>query len=1308
MQTKVSLHLGWYLKNLVAQSLDSSSKRVIGTALFGAVMLVVFSSILAFFALKNIKQDVKDEIGSSLSVVLVTTTAALQLWYDGQAKQIQQAASTEGLSEAIVTLLDPAASTASQLALDDMLQSKLFELQRLQGHGGFDVLRLNGMRVLSTASADLKGQPSFTRLYRNLFNRTLLTQKPAYIPPTEEIIQGRVQVVSHFIAPIIVNGETVAMLASHHSPHDELTNIAQLGRIGKSGENYLFNAEGLLVTESRFNEDLLSAGLINEDESSIYQVSIRDPQVNLTKNLNAPMPRQEQPLTLMASQATRGMSGKQLSGYRDYRGVEVVGVWTWIDSLNLGITVEIDRVEAMESYLSAKTTIVTLLLLSIGFALLLGAMIYFVARLSNKLLHEAARDLDTQVHLRTLELKQSADSLRDERELIRNVFNAVPDPIFCKTKDGRFFRVNKAFADLNGRTIEDIEGRYDSQLYSEEEAASYRLDDLEILTSNTPKTNEGWSTHHDGRELLFENRKSVVSLNNEKGILAVSRDITHRKLTEQKLKLATERANNANTAKSEFLARMSHEIRTPMNGVLGMLELLNRSTLDQDQRQKVNVAKSSAEGLLTIINDILDFSKIEAGRLHIEKISFNLRRLVEECTQTLAIRADSKGIELLVDVSQISEETVKGDPLRLRQVLTNLIGNAIKFTHKGEIFVKASLIIEGGHYSLHCEVKDSGIGIPEDKRMSLFESFSQVEKTTTRNFGGTGLGLAISKRLVNLMGGEIGVDSQLDQGSCFRFSIQLFETQDQLTPVPEIDLKGWRILVIDDNNTNLDILSSYLRNWGAKVVTAISVDAALDILAINNRIIPDSFVSEFSLVITDMHMPKKDGLVLVQEIRNNISSDLLPILMLSSISSQIATADLANLGLDGCLTKPVVTGDLFAAIAMIAANKKNQNGKVFVSEHSLQATYTSPLSNIHESIPTEWPLNTRILLVEDNHVNLVVAEGLLETIGLVGEHAVNGREAIEILKRSDSSDKPFTVILMDCQMPELDGYEATRQIRSGQAGMHYKHVPIIAMTANALKGDREKCLEAGMNDHIPKPIMIDVLKNRLEAVLKKTQPAETEGYPEPEQSLQAADVLPQPVKQQLIIPIGIRSIDWQLSPPTLIDQTQLFLKGLRIYIKQYQELNITDYVPKASQHIIASEDLKELLHTIKGTSGSMGFIHLYKLSIKVEKSASEGEMLVKEVEQWFRSIEDSVEDAKAILAANKNIMSLTSGRSPTPILNELKPILERSEVVSQNLLDELERLPQPWLPDQEKIQLIEAIEQFDYDQALTILSNYKL
>ena len=565
---------------MVERSIDSSSRRTIYAALIAGILLVVFSAILAYFALRNIQQDVREEVGSSLSVVLDTTTAALELWHNGQLNEIQEAASTQGVSEAVSTLLDQNASAASKAFMDELLHTRLYELQRLQGHQGFEILKIDGKRLLSTASSDIESHPQFSDQYAIIFRRLIETQEATFIPPTKEQVHGNQVIIAHFAAPIIKNGETIAVLASHHPPNQDLTSIAQLGRIGASGETYLFNAEGVLITESRFNEDLVAAKLISENDSSILNVSIRDPQVNLTEGVSAPLLRQEQPLTLMASEATMGRSGSQLTGYRDYRGVTVIGVWTWLEFLNVGITVEIDLSEAMESYYGARATVITLVLFSVSFALVLGFSLYFIYNRTTKLLTKAAKELDDKVHIRTAELEKTAETLRNERELIRNVFDAVPDPIFCKTKDGMYFRVNKAFAELNGKRINEVEGKTDIQLYSNAEAKAFKLDDAEIYASNKSRIAERWTSHADGRELLFETRKLVLNLNDEKGILGVSRDITERKMVEKQLQLATDNANKANTAKSEFLARMSHEIRTPMNGVIGMLELLNRSTME--------------------------------------------------------------------------------------------------------------------------------------------------------------------------------------------------------------------------------------------------------------------------------------------------------------------------------------------------------------------------------------------------------------------------------------------------------------------------------------------------------------------------------------------------------------------------------------------------------------------------------------------------------------------------------------------------------------------------------------------------------
>ena len=718
----------------------------------------------------------------------------------------------------------------------------------------------------------------------------------------------------------------------------------------------------------------------------------------------------------------------------------------------------------------------------------------------------------------------------------------------------------------------------------------------------------------------------------------------------------------------------------------------------------MNVAKSSAETLLTVINDILDFSKIEAGKLAIEKVSFSLRQLIEESVQALAIRADSKNIELLVDVSQINQETVAGDPLRLRQILTNLIGNAIKFTHEGEVFIEAALVPDNDGFILNCKVRDTGIGIAEDKVGGLFESFSQVEATTTRNYGGTGLGLAICKRLVNLMGGEISVDSKIGQGSCFAFCVRLHNSHKRIKPVSNISLEDWRVLVVDDNQTNLDILSAHLDNWGAHVVTAGSVDAALDILAINRRQAGLPISTDFNLVITDMHMPEKDGLALTQYIREYIDRDILPVLMLSSVSSQIASADLSRLGLDGCLTKPVVTSDLFNAIAMIAANERDDDGHVFVSDHSLHS--------IDKNAPVhiKWPSNTRILLVEDNDVNRLVAEGLLSEIGLTCEHASNGQEAIEMLQKSDPQTR-FNVLLMDCQMPVMDGYEATRLIRAGDAGDDYQNVPILAMTANALKGDKEKCLAAGMNDHIAKPIVVDLLKDKLKVALKAKATLQPDRLKSSVKEVSAANDSKAPAasysENGLTIPETVSSMDWQLSPPTLADQPRLMMKSLEVYCRQYQHLSIEQLGLQSNDEIHVDDNLKSMLHTIKGTSGNMGFIQLFELTQRIEQHALADTLTLEHLTQFCTALSHTIADAKIIIAANQHLLNAATMRDKQQIFAELIPILERSEIVDQALIDEIHALPDDSFSANDKNKITEALDLFDYDSVLTLLKNDK-
>ena len=542
--------------------------------------------------------------------------------------------------------------------------------------------------------------------------------------------------------------------------------------------------------------------------------------------------------------------------------------------------------------------------------------------------------------------------------------------------------------------------------------------------------------------------------------------------SESKLIIAKELAEQASRSKSEFLASMSHEIRTPINGVIGMLGLLTHSELNNDQERKVAIAQSSARSLLNIINDILDFSKVEAGKIELENIDFNIEVLFEGIVKTMAFSAEEHDIELILDLSFLNHKMVKGDPGRLRQILTNLISNAIKFTPEGSVVIRCSSTHYKESVLVSCRVIDTGIGIPEDRLSHLFESFTQVDSSTTREFGGSGLGLAICKRLVNLMGGDIEIISQVGKGSEFSFSVSLNPSNQIITTLPKVDLNLKNILVIDDSAINREIFTTQLTRWGANVFEASSGADGLKLC--------EAFIDEtLHMIILDMQMPMMDGLQFTRIFRRNRGYDHIKIIMMTSVIHDQTIDELQNLGLNGWFTKPVSSADFHRSILATLAQSNSQSYE-FVTSAYLEsiAEIEDPASEV------VWPSNTRILLVEDNSINQLVAEGILDNIGLTCEIANNGEEAIAMLNNADT-DKPYTLILMDCQMPVMDGYSATENIRNGKAGDNYKLTPIIAMTANAMTGDREKCIASGMYDYISKPID----NNLLVKLLKKWLPS---------------------------------------------------------------------------------------------------------------------------------------------------------------------------------------------------------------------------
>jgi PAS domain S-box-containing protein len=662
-------------------------------------------------------------------------------------------------------------------------------------------------------------------------------------------------------------------------------------------------------------------------------------------------------------------------------------------------------------------------------------------------------------------------ALEQERNLLHTIMDHLPDNIYFKDAASRFIRISKAMATQFGLADPaEAVGKTDFDFFTEEHARQAMADEEEILRTGQGVVNkEEKETWPDGHTTWTLTTK--MPLRDEQGrtvgTFGLSRDVTERRRAAEALQRAKEEAEAASRAKSTFLANTSHEIRTPLNAIMGMTELVLKSHLTSRQREFLATVRDSGEALLSVINDILDFSRIEAGKLVLERQPFDLWESLGDTMKSFAIAAAAQGLELACVIHPDVPRMVVGDYGRLRQIVVNLVGNAVKFTRQGEVILEVGLepplgngapAAEAGRdVVLHFVVSDTGMGIPEDRRSAIFEMFEQADNSMTRRHGGAGLGLSIASRLAGLMQGRIWVQSELGRGSEFHFTVQLGlaapEIAGAVPPEPP-RLHGMRVLAVDDNATNRRLLEEILRSWSMVPASAAGAREALVLIARAREA-----GEPYDLVLADAHMPDVDGFALVEQIRHDPSLDSVVVMMLTSGDRPEDMTRCDRLGIAAYLLKPIKQSELLEAVELALGM-------------TAPADKRSPSDESRRRI---GPLH--ILLVEDSLINQKLAVALLEGEGHRVTVVHNGRQAIDAL-----DEGRFDLVVMDVQMPEMDGLEATARIRAKQR-QHGSRTPILAMTAYALKGDRQRCLEAGMDGYIAKPIRAEELFDAIESLL---------------------------------------------------------------------------------------------------------------------------------------------------------------------------------------------------------------------------------
>ncbi len=1292
--------------------LQTGTRRFRILILSSLSIFVALVGILGWLAVNQIKEKILKDVGSNLESVLVTTAQRLDLWVEQQINVLSPIVKNPTLVRQTELLLGVGADTQTLLHSAELAQIRTTLAQYKDNLGlGFFIINPDGVSIGSARDSNV-GTKNLIAIHRPGLLKRVFNGESILIPPfRSDVVIGSANLAqssSLFIAVPLRNtgGEVIAALTMRLDPKEGFSRVLQFSRVGESGESYAFSRKGILLSASRFEDDLREIKLLDAGQSSIMNIQIRDPGGNMTEGFRSDIPRDEQPLTLMAGSAIAAIDvthapgeehtaiKKGMDGYPDYRGVSVFGAWFWDETLGLGLTSEIDVAEAFSTFNTIRNLAGGVLGITLLFSLGGTLFVLMTGERTNRVLRKARDELESRVEERTKDLSKANEetslilenatdgilTIDDEQILVRfnpaceemwgysaeevlgkSLTMLIPEyarkdhlgnvhkfrdshttdihmenrglKLFGLTKGGVVFpsEVGISMSEVHGEKyysafIKDITQREkaEKEILEAKKTADDALDELENVSSiilrwlpdatitsintygmdlfgyseeqligkslfgtivqdikaarvgvgdlvNNIVINpeeyfniEGQNCNSKGEDLwmAWSNNPIINEDGSLREILAIGHDITERKMLEAELETAMNVANAATKAKGDFLANMSHEIRTPMNAVIGLSDLCLRTDLSGKQEDYLTKIHGSAESLLGIINDILDFSKIEAGRLDMEEIEFDIDHVLDNLATVANVKTQEKGLEFLFKRDPHVPTILLGDPLRLGQILINLTNNAIKFTDKGEIVVDIGLKERSGDKAvIEFAVRDTGIGMTQEQQGKLFKSFSQADTSTTRKYGGTGLGLAISKQLVELMGGEIGVESEPGTGSTFAFTVTLGIAEGAEEKMFNVlpDLQNMHAVVVDDNATAREILSTYLESFTFRVDEAVNADELFRMMEENKE--------PYDLIVLDWLMPGMKGIDAARKIKTEIKPDVDPhIIMISAFSSGDIMDKPGGEFIDQFLSKPVSPSHLFdavmAAFGVASKGSKRQTGGQQFDMEALR--------------PVQ---GAQILLVEDNEINQQVASEILELAGFYVDIANHGQEALDMLEK-----KAYECVLMDVQMPVMDGFTATGKIRENS---NYDDLPVLAMTANATLEDRDRSLEAGMNEHIAKPIRPQIL---FEALLKWIPHGERE-LPD---TMQAADA----DQEQPGLP-DLPGID-------TVDGVERFGGNVKSYIKllfKFAENQADAIVEMSGALESGDKDLAiRFAHTLKGVGGNIGATDLQGLASKLESA----------------------------------------------------------------------------------------------------------